>query len=61
MSESVNELSSGPVMRNSRITINLTPELHAQLRHWAAAEDRSVSNLCLQLIEASMAVRRQRQ
>lgn len=48
-------------MRSSRITINLTPELHAQLRHWAAAEDRSVSNLCLQLIEASMAVRRQRQ
>lgn len=47
-----------PASRSSRISINLTPELHAQLRVWASTEGRSVSNLCVHLIEASLARRR---
>lgn len=47
-----------PASRTSRISINLTPELHDQLRLWASAEGRSVSNLCVQLILASLARRR---
>ena len=47
-----------PASRSSRISINLTPELHAQLRVWASTEGRSVSNLCVHLIETSLASRR---
>ena len=43
--------------RSSRITINLSHELHNELRSWAGLEGRSVSNLCLQLIEAAMVQR----
>ena len=45
--------------RCSRVTFNLTPDLHAELRYWAVEEGRSVSNLCRQLIEASL-MQRQR-
>jgi hypothetical protein len=43
--------------RSSRITINLSPALHAELRSLAGDEGRSVSNLCLKLIQASMTQR----
>ncbi len=46
-----------PFARSSRITVNLNPELHLALRQLAMQEGRSVSNLCLQLIEASLAER----
>ena len=49
-----------PPVRSSRITINLSPELHHVLRGWASDEGRSVSNLCRQLIEASIALRNRR-
>jgi hypothetical protein len=41
-------------LRSSRVTINLTPAVHAELRRWAVEEGRSLSNLCLKLIEASL-------
>jgi predicted DNA-binding protein len=43
-----------PASRSNRISINLTPELHAQLRTLASQEGRSISNLCAHLIEASL-------
>jgi hypothetical protein len=48
------------LVRSSRITMNVTPELEAQLRRWASEEGRSVSNLCQQLIEASLVQRQRR-
>jgi hypothetical protein len=53
MSQPPSELPS----QSSRVTINLTPSVHAELRSWACEEGRSVSNLCRQLIEASLSQR----
>ena len=53
MSQPPSELPS----QSSRVTINLTPSVHAELRTWACQEGRSVSNLCRQLIEASLSQR----
>jgi hypothetical protein len=47
----------GASLRSSRVTINLTPAVHAELRRWAAEEGRSLSNLCQKLIEASIELR----
>jgi predicted transcriptional regulator len=44
--------------RSSRITINLSPALQAELRSLAEDERRSLSSLCLQLIEASLTLRK---
>ncbi len=41
-------------LRNSRVTVNFTEAVHAQLRRWAGEEARSVSNLCQTIIEASL-------
>jgi predicted transcriptional regulator len=41
-------------LRNSRVTVNLTPEVHAELRRLAGEQARSVSNLCQTIIEASL-------
>lgn len=45
-------------LRSSRVTFNLTPDVHADLREWAWEEGRSVSNLCQKLIEAAIALRK---
>lgn len=47
----------GVSLRSSRVTINLTPAVHAELRRWAGEEGRSLSNLCQKLIEASIELR----
>jgi hypothetical protein len=41
-------------LRNSRVTVNLTEAVHAQLRRWAGEEARSVSNLRQTIIEATL-------
>jgi hypothetical protein len=41
-------------LRNSRVTVNFTEAVHAQLRRWAGEEARSVSNLCQTIIEATL-------
>ena len=41
-------------MRRSRISLNLTTDLHARLQALADEEDRSLSNLCIQLIQAAL-------
>ena len=46
--------------RSSRITFNVSADLHEQLRVWAGEEGRSVSNLCLQVIEAAVQLRQRR-
>jgi hypothetical protein len=56
----LNHRKASAALASSRITINLSAELHEALRHWAREEGRSVSNLCRQLIEASMTPRQRR-
>ena len=41
-------------LRNRRVTVNLTADVHAQLCRLAGEEARSVSNLCQMIIEASL-------
>jgi hypothetical protein len=41
-------------LRDSRVTVNLTAAVHAELRRLAREEARSVSNLCQLIIEASI-------
>jgi predicted HicB family RNase H-like nuclease len=45
-------------MRDSRISVNVTPRLQTELRLQAAEEGRSVSNLVLQLIEMALPLRK---
>jgi predicted transcriptional regulator len=58
MSELSSRNSSEAWARSSRITINLSPALQAELRSLAEDERRSLSSLCLQLIEASLTLRK---
>ena len=53
----LNTPKASAALANSRITINLSAELHAVLRKLAGEEGRSVSNLCRQLIQAFLAQR----
>ncbi len=48
------EQPEGMPLRNSRVTVNITPEVHAELRRLAGEQARSVSNLCQTIIEASL-------
>jgi hypothetical protein len=45
-------------LRDSRVTVNLTAAVHAELRRLAREEARSVSNLCQLIIEASIGRRK---
>lgn len=56
----LNNPEASAALANSRITINLSAELHAVLRKLAGEEGRSVSNLCRQLIEAAITQRQRR-
>jgi predicted DNA-binding protein len=56
----LNNPEASAVLANSRITINLSAELHAVLRKLAGEEGRSVSNLCRQLIESAITQRQRR-
>ena len=48
------EQPDGMPLRNRRVTVNLTADVHAQLYRLAGEEARSVSNLCQMIIEASL-------
>jgi hypothetical protein len=56
----LNTPEASAAVATSRITINLSAELHAVLRKLAGEEGRSVSNLCRQLIEAAITQRQRR-